>query len=47
MIESLIRELYRFQDLLANLIPTELWEPWAESNENIIKWLEDYYKKEK
>lgn len=40
MKESLIRELIRFQDLLHDLIPSELWQTWADANENIINYLE-------
>jgi hypothetical protein len=40
MKESLIRELIRFQDLLNGLVPLELWQPWAEANEEIINYLE-------
>lgn len=40
MKESLIRELIRFQDLLHDLVPSELWQAWADANENIIDYLE-------
>lgn len=40
MKESLIRELIRFQDLLHDLVPWELWHSWAEVNEEIINYLE-------
>jgi len=40
MKESLIRELIRFQDLLNDFVPFELWQPWAEANEEIINYLE-------
>ena len=40
MKESLIRELIRFQDLLNGLVPLELWQLWAEANEEIINYLE-------
>ena len=38
MEESIIRELYRFQDMLYDFVPKELWRPWAEANENILAW---------
>ena len=47
MIESLIRELYRFQDTLAEFVPSEIWQSWAENNEKIILYLEKKYEKEK
>ena len=40
MKESLIRELIRFQDLLNDLIPLELWQAWADANEKVIDYLE-------
>ena len=40
MKESLIRELIRFQDLLHDFVPWELWQVWASANENIINYLE-------
>ena len=40
MKESLIRELIRFQDLLNDLVPLELWQSWAGANEEIINYLE-------
>ena len=40
MKESLIRELIRFQDLLNDFVPLELWQSWAEANEEIINYLE-------
>ena len=46
MIESLIRELYRFQDTLAEFVPSEIWQPWAENNEKLIWYLEEKYEKE-
>lgn len=43
MIESIIRELVRFQDTLSDLIPLKLWSPWAEANEEVIDFLNEYY----
>ena len=40
MKESLIRELIRFQDLLNDFVPLDLWQPWVEANEKIINYLE-------
>ena len=40
MKESLIRELIRFQDLLNGLVPLELWQTWADTNEKVIDYLE-------
>jgi hypothetical protein len=44
MIESLIRELSRQQDTLGTIIPHELFSRYAEINEEIIEWLENYIK---
>jgi len=44
MWESLIRELEREQDNLGVLIPKQLFIPWAEANEAIINWIEEYIK---
>ena len=41
MIQSIIRELIRFQDLLATMpISDELWHKWAEANEEVIAELQ-------
>ncbi len=40
MKESLIRELIRFQDLLNDLVPLELWQAWTDANEKVIEYLE-------
>lgn len=40
MEKSLIRELIRFQDLLREFVPLELWQAWADANEKIINYLE-------
>ena len=44
MIESLIRELYCQQDTLGIIIPHELFSRYAEINEEVIEWLQNYVK---
>ena len=41
MEESLLRELIRFNDLMANYIPYELFIKWAEINDEIITYLQE------
>ena len=41
MEESLLRELIRFNDLMADYIPYELFIKWAEINDEIIAYLQE------
>lgn len=41
MEESLLRELIRFNDLMADYIPYELFIKWAEVNDEIIAYLQE------
>ena len=46
MEESIKRELIRFQDILADIIPLNLFYKWAIVNEEVIEYLDEKEEKE-
>ena len=46
MEESMLRELIIIQNGLANMIPSKLYEEWAQVNEKVCDFLEEWVEKE-
>ena len=45
MEESMLRELILIQNALPSMIPTDLWEEWAQANEKVCDYLEEWIEK--